>query len=217
MSRGHGVIINLSSGLPFVFQFNPKEVSTSKQINYVIAPNIGGSHKKRYFSGFDTKEASFVLECIDMQNPLGVKNTVSYFEQLRTPDAGLFGIAASFGGNENYPPPQILLQFGVSFMPVVWDVLDIDIKVSHFHDGHVRGVVGIPKKADISIKLALVEDHPLNKANKIAEKVSYLTGSAESLALEGLHKQGRRKDAGWKKSGGNQPGNRVFVPKNTQY
>lgn len=196
MPRGHGIIINMSSYLPFVFTFNPTEMESTKRINYVIAPNIGGSHKKKYFSGFDSKEIGFTLICLDMKGPTGVKDHISYFEQLRHPDPGLLGIASSFFGNENYPPPQILLQFGVAWIPVVWDVMDVKIKASHFYDDIVRGIIGIPKKAEITLTLSLDEDHILNKANNIAEKAGYILGSAKSIVAEGLHwGDNRRKEA----------------------
>ncbi len=196
MSRTHGVIINLSSYLPFVFTFNPEEMDSTKKINYVVAPNIGGSHKKRYFSGFDSQEVSFKLVTLDMQGPVGVTNIISYFEQLRRPDAGIFGIAGSFFGNENYPPPQILMQFGMAYVPLVFDVVNIDINTSHYTEDIVAGVVGFPKKAEFDLTLALDEDHPLNKANMIAEKASYLAGSIESVLAEGLHHGlGRRKES----------------------
>ena len=111
---------------------------------------------------------------------------VGYFEQLRNPDPGLLGVAASFFGNENYPPPQILFQFGVTMIPVVWEVLNVEIKTSLFHDDVFRGIVGIPKRAEIQMSLSLVEDHRLNKANKIAEKANYVLGSTGSVAREGL-------------------------------
>ncbi len=188
MSRGHGIIINLSSFFPFVFEFNPTEVNSEKKINYVEAPNIGGSHKTRYFTGFDSKEVSFKLMCVDMQGPLGVKPQIDYFEALRNPDPGLFGLFSSIFGNENYPPPQILFWFGTGLVPLVWDVLDVRISATHFMDGHITGIWGIPKKAEIDLKLALVEDHILNKANRIAETAGYIAGSVESVVREAKHK-----------------------------
>lgn len=185
--RGHGIIMNMSSYLPFVFQWNPESVTTTKKINYVIAPNIGGSHKKRFFCGFDSGEIEFKIVCFDKTNPLGVSDQIGYFEQLRQPDPGLIGIAASFFGNENYPPPRVLFQFGASFIPLVWDIINIGIEKSHFFDDPIRGIIGIPKRAEISVNMALVEDHMINKANKIAEKASYVAGSAESLVREGFH------------------------------
>lgn len=198
MSRGHGLIVNYSSWMPFVFTYNPEEVDTNKNINYVVAPNIGGAFKKRFFSGFDSKEVSFQLVCIDMEDPLGVKEEIAFFDQLRQPDPGLFGIATSFFGNENYPPPQVLFQFGVAFMPLVWDVLSVSIKEDLFRDGHISGVIGIPKRATIDITLSLVEDHPLNKANQIAQKAEYIAGSVESMTKEVFHKinNSRKEQAG---------------------
>lgn len=212
MSRGHGVIINLSSYLPFIFTFNPVEIQTNKKINYIVAPNIGGAYKKRYFAGFDAKEVSFTLHCVDTQSPLGVKNSISYFEQLRNPDPGLIGLANSFFGNENYPPPQILFQFGVSYVPLVWDVLSVSITAKGFtKDGHIRGIIGIPTEAHIELTLSLDEEHVLNKANVIAEKAGYIVGSAESILVEGLYHKGlgRKKGAPWQKEGSLIPKKRI--------
>ena len=101
MGRGHGVILNMSSYLPFIFVFNPTEVDIGKKINYVTAPNIGGSHKKKYFTGFDSKEAKVNIVVLDMQSVVGVQPYIDYFEQLREPDPGLFGISGSFAGFGN--------------------------------------------------------------------------------------------------------------------
>jgi hypothetical protein len=189
------LILNLSSWLPFVFTYNPEEVDTSKKINYVVAPNIGGAFKEKFFSGFDSKEISFSLICIDMEDPLGVTEEIAYFDQLSSPDPGLIGIATSFFGNENYPPPQILLQFGASLVPVVWDVMDISIKKTHFRAGMASGIFGIPKRCEVSLRLSLVEDHVLNRANQIAEKALYITGSVESVIKEVIHvTTGKKKD-----------------------
>jgi hypothetical protein len=196
-TQGHAIIINMSSGLPFVLQWNPQETKSTKKINYIVAPNIGGSHKKRYFAGFDSEEISFSIVCYDKRSPLGVKNQISYFKQLSSPDPGLIGIAGSFFGNENYPPPRILFQFGVAYVPVVWDILDIEIEETHFFDDVVRGMIGIPKRAVIDITLSLVEDHILNKANQIAEKAGYAAGSIESVAREGLQYAGNHRKESW--------------------
>ncbi|MFW9871949.1 MAG: hypothetical protein ACFFG0_02530 [Candidatus Thorarchaeota archaeon] len=195
MSRGHGIIINMSSWAPFIFTFNPTEIESKKKINYAVAPNIGGAYKKRYFSGFDAKEITFTLQCVDMEGPTGVSEEVAFFEQLREPDPGTFGIANSFFGNSNFPPPKVLFQFGTSYVPLVWDVLDVQITESHFHSGHVRGILGIPKQAVISIQLSLDEGHTLNKANQIAKKAQMFAGSAKSIIREVLHKtQNTRKE-----------------------
>jgi hypothetical protein len=194
--RGHGIILNMSSYAPFVFTFNPEKIETTKKINYSVAPNIGGAYKHRYFSGFDSKEVKFHIICIDMESPIGVMDEIAYFEQLREPDPGFLGGWLGGYGVQNYPPPQVLFQFGVSFVPLVWDVLDIAIEADHFHSGHVRGVLGIAKRCDITLSLSLVEDHILNKANQIAKKAEMLAGSAESLAREVIHKlKNTRKEA----------------------
>ncbi len=73
MSKGHGLIINMANYLPFIFTFNPESVETSKKINYFSAPNIGGSFHEKFFTGFDNKEVSFKLVCINMEDPLKVR------------------------------------------------------------------------------------------------------------------------------------------------
>ena len=193
-SQGHGIIINLSSYAPFVFTYNPESLESDKKINYSIAPNIGGAFKKRYFAGFDAKEVTFNLVCLDMESPIGVMDEIAYFEQMREPDGGpLMGL--SLYGNTNFPPPQILFQFGVSMIPLVWDVLDVKIRETHFHSGMIRGIIGVPKRCEVSISLALVEDHPLNQANAIAKKVEMYAASAESVVREVLYKtRGVRKE-----------------------
>ena len=192
---GHGTIINMSSMSPLTFEFNPTDIKTQKKINYVSAPNIGGAFKKKYFTGFDSKEISFKLTCIDMQSPMGVTNELAYFEQLREPDPGLLGGIISFG-NENYPPPQVIFQFGQSFVPAVWDVLECSIDESHFHSGYVRGVLGIPKMFTVDLRLSLDEDNILNKANMIAKKVMAYSGAANSITREVLsNRRKKRKEA----------------------
>jgi hypothetical protein len=187
-SQGHGIIVNLSSYSTFVFTFNPESLESTKKINYSVAPNIGGAYKKRYFSGFDAKEVSFSLTCLDMESPTGVMEEMAFFEQLREPDPGaLTGWSLSYG-NQNFPPPQILFQFGVSYVPLVWDVLDVKITEDHFHSGMVRGVLGIPKKIEVSLSLALDEGHALNQANQIAKKAEAYVASAKSITREVLYK-----------------------------
>jgi hypothetical protein len=194
-SRGHGTIINMSSYSPFVFTYNPEKIETQKKINYSIAPNIGGASKRRYFSGFDSKEVSFKLVCIDMESPTGVADEIAFFEALREPDPGIAGGWGMTYGNENYPPPQVLFQFGISYLPLVWDVLNVQIEEDHFYAGQVRGVLGIPKKVEINIELALDEEHPINLANQIAKKADMYVASAKSLTREVLHKaKGTRKE-----------------------
>lgn len=195
MSKGHGQIINLSNGTPFVFIFNPTKVDTTKKVNYFSAPNIGGAFHKKYFTGFDNKEVDFELICMDMENPLGVIPEINYFEQLREPDAGIIGIAGSFFGNANYPPPQVLFQFGVSMIPLVWDVMNVQIETDLFEDDKIGGVIGIPKRATIKLQLSLDEDNVVFKANQIARKVSAITGGLRSVQKEVLSaKRGTRKE-----------------------
>jgi len=194
-SRGHGILINYSSYSAFVFQFNPEKIEHEKKINYAIAPNIGGAYKRRYFSGFDSKEVNFKIMCVDMDSPLGVTEEVAFFEQLREPDPGITGGWGLSYGNVNYPPPQVIFQFGVSLLPLVWDVLDVKISEDHFHSDLVRGILGVPKKCDIEISLSLDEDNVLNKANQVAKKAATYVASAKSALREFYHwRDGARKE-----------------------
>jgi hypothetical protein len=188
--QGHGIILNMSSYAPFIFTYNPQELESSKKINYATTPNIGGAYKQRYFSGFDTKEVSFNLTCLDMEAPTGVMEEIAFFEALREPAWEMSGLSLVYG-NKNYPPPQVLFQFGVSYVPLVWDVLEVSITESHFHSGMVRGVLGIPKKCDVSITLSLDEGHVLNQANQIAKKAGMYAASAKSVVREVLYKKNR--------------------------
>lgn len=192
---GHSYLINLSNNLPFIFTFNPPSISDDRTIKYYVASNLGGAFHQKYFSGFDNKEVQFTLILHDNENPNGVMSEVAFFEQLREPDPGLFNIAGSFFGNENYPPPQVLFQYGQGMIPLIWDVLSIGITKSHFYDGNIRGVMGIARRAEIEISLSLDEDNILNKANQVAKKASMLAGSVGSIAKEVLHKiHGKRKE-----------------------
>jgi hypothetical protein len=188
MSRGHAIILNASSWAPFVFQFNPESIDSEKTINYAVAPNIGGAYKKKYFAGFDAKEISFQIICFDKVSPAGVMPIIAYFEQLREPDPGLFGGWGLTYGNVNYPPPRVLFQFGVGYAPLFWDVVSVKIKEDHFHAGHIRGVLGYPKRCEIDISLSLVEDDVFNQANQIAKKAAMYIASADSIAREVYHK-----------------------------
>lgn len=194
-SQGHGIIINLSSYSFFIFTFNPESLSSEKKINYAISPNIGGAYKKRFFSGFDAKEITTTLTCLDMESPTGVMEEIAFFEALREPDPGITKGWSMTYGNQNFPPPRVLFQFGVSYVPLVWDVVNVGITEDHFHAGMVRGVLGLPKKCEISLTLALVEDHPLNQANQIAKKAEAYLASAKSLSKEIMYKaKGSRKE-----------------------
>lgn len=188
MSRGHGIIVNLSSWSTFVFTFNPVGIESTKKINYSIAPNIGGAYKKKYFAGFDAKEIAFQLQIVDMESPIGVMDDISFFEQLREPDPGILGGWGLSYGNENFPPPQVLFQFGSGYIPLVWDVIDVSISESHFFSDETRGIIGIPKLAYITMKLSLVEDNILNKANAVAKKAATYAASAHSITRELAHK-----------------------------
>ncbi len=186
MSRGHGMIINLNSYLPWIFDLNPQEIDTSKKINYFTAPNIGGSYHEKFFTGFENKEVSLRLESIDMESATGVNDTIAYFEELREPAPGLLGIAGSFFGNENFPPPQVSFQFGVSIIPLTWDVLDVQIKANMNSDLLLRGIIGVPKRCVIDLKLSLDESDILFKSNQIAKKALAVKGSVTSILKEAL-------------------------------
>jgi hypothetical protein len=182
VAKGHGIIVNLSSFIPFVFSFNPEEITTEREINYFEVPNIGGSHHELIFVGFSNEKVSFTLEMIDMEDPAGVMKEIAYFKQLREPDAGLLGIAGSFFGNEHYPPPQILFNFGTGYLvPQIWNVLNVSIRTTHHHAGYVRGVIGVPKRAIIEIELSLDEDSVLYKSEQIFKKVMSVNASAMSI------------------------------------
>lgn len=188
MARGHGIIINASTFLPWIFTYNPERVTTDKKINYFTVPNIGGSHHEKFFTGFENGEITLLLISNDFESPLGVTDTIAYFEELRNPAPGLLGIAGSFFGNENYPPPQVLFQFGVSMVPLFWDVLDVHIEATHFRAGEVTGIIGIPQRCEISIKLSVDENSVLFKSNQIAKKAQAIKGSISSIQKELLHK-----------------------------
>lgn len=195
MSKGHGQIINLGSGVPWIFTYNPGNIKSKKPVTWFSSPNIGGAFKKKFFTGFDNKEVTFQLKTIDMESPLGVLPAINYFEQLREPDAGIIGIAGSFFGNQNYPPPQVLFQFGVSMIPLVWDVLDVSIEESNFDDDKVGGIVGVPRVATFDMTLSLDEDSVLFKANQIARKASATAGGIKSIQNESLsNRRGSRKE-----------------------
>lgn len=193
---GHGIIVNADTNLPFTFTYNPEDLSSDKDINYFETPNIGGSHHVMFFTGFSNKKIRFNIRTIDMESPSGVISDIAFFEALNEPSPGLLGIAGSFFGNENYPPPKVLFSFGIgSLVPLMWDVIDIGIKSSYFHAGKIRGVIGIPKVADISIELALDEEHPLYKVTQISKKASQVYASAISIAKEIKHNsEGKRKE-----------------------
>lgn len=193
MANGHGIMINMGSYLPFSFIFNPTEVETKKEIEYVEVPNIGGSHKEMYFIGFGNKKVNFSLVCIDMENPVGVTPEVAYFDSLREPDAGIFGIAAI--SSENYPPPQVLFGFGTGdLVPLIWNVSEVQMVTSMFYSGTYRGVLGIPKRLDIDIELTLDEESILYKSNQISKKALQIGGSALSIIKEGTNiRQGGNK------------------------
>lgn len=185
MSQGHGIIINLSTSLPFIFTHNPIEISTQKKINYFEAPNIGGSSHKKFFTGFGNKQITASLICINKESPVGVSNEIAYFEALREPDLSLKDVFSFSGGNENYPPPQILWTFGTgSLVPLVYYVDDVSIKTSMIMDGPVTGVIGIPRRADITLQLSLDEDNVLNKANRMAQKAASIIASVESVVRD---------------------------------
>jgi len=174
----HATILNLSSSLPYVFEFNPQEISSDKPINRYKAPNIGGASKRSYFTGFDNEEIQFILQILKFDAVTGVIPDCEYFSQLREPDAGIIGIAGSFFGNENYPPPKIAFSWGLSMIPLVYNVLDVKIKKTHFRND------GIPNRAEVSLSFELDTENPLNKFNQIAKKAAVYAASVSSVTNE---------------------------------
>lgn len=181
----HGFIINMTNYLPYFFEFNPQEVTTGKQINYFYAPNIGNSDKQAFYTGSENESTTFSLEIIDMENPFGVINDVNYFRMLREPSpewSNIFDVGGS------YPPAKVLYSFGTgNLVPQVYIVESINIITSLFKEGNISSMLGIPKRANIDITLALDENNIFNKANKYAMKISAMVGSATSITREMLN------------------------------
>ena len=184
MAEARGTIINLSNFLVYSFQYNPESMPSSKQIDWFKAANIGGSSRRLFFQNFDNKTVDFQVQAIAQKNTLGVRDDISFFEALRNPAPGLLGIANSFFGNQNFPPPKVLFQFGAALIPMPWYVRNIDITPDWFKDGPISGNVGIAKRARFDISLELDEESDFFKANQIAEKASELAGSAASVVRE---------------------------------
>jgi len=193
----HGVIVNLTTGLPFIFQYNPEEVKTQKPLTWYMAPNIGGSSQESYFAGFQNREISLTLKFIYKKDRFGIREEIEYFKSLGEPAPGILEIASSIFGNENYPPPKVLYQFGVSLIPLVYEVAESpQITIGQFKSDGIEGIIGIPTVAEVGLKLRLDESHILNKAEKIAKQVAVLTGSADSIIKEAAHlATGKRKEA----------------------
>jgi len=93
----------------------------------------------------------------------------------------VLGIANSFFGSQNFPPPKVLFQFGAALVPMPWYVRNVDITSDWFKDGPVTGDIGIAKRARFDISLELDEESDFFKANQIAEKASEIAGSAGSV------------------------------------
>ncbi len=185
MAEARGTILNLSNFLVYPFQYNPNEIATTKQIDWFKAPNIGGRARRLFFQNFDNKTVSFQVQAISIKNTLGVQDDISFFDALRNPAPGLLGIANSFFGNQNYPPPKVLFQFGAALVPMPWFVRNVDITSDWFKDGPIIGDIGIPKRARFNVSLELDEESDFFKANQIAEKASEIQGSA-SAAIRDL-------------------------------
>jgi len=188
------IMVNASNFTPFVFHFNPESVRSTKKIDWHKSPNNGGASKKNFFTGFENRELSFSILLLDQVSSLGLRTAIDWFEQLSEPDPGLIGIAGSFFGNENYPPPQVFFQFGHSLSPLLWDVMDLEINEDIFK-GDGSEFLGLPERAIANITLELVTDSDLNRANQIAKKMSLITGSVNSLYKEFQSlRQGSRKE-----------------------
>lgn len=196
MAEGHGVIVNLSNGLPWIFDLNPPGVKSERKINYIEMPNIGGAYKERYFTGFGNKDVAIDLVALDMASPMGVAPTIQYFEALRSPAPGWKGLMSFIKGNANFPPPQILYFYGTGdLVPLVYDVIDIGLETDLPFGDKVRGVMGLPKMCKISMKISPDPDNILNKANEISKMTAAITASAESIVKEVLYKtKGGRKE-----------------------
>lgn len=184
MAEARGTLTNLSNFLIYAFEYNPETMSSSKQIDWFKAANIGGNARRMFFQAFDNKSVQFEVQAIDLKSTLGVQPDISFFEALRSPAPGILGIANSFFGNKNFPPPKVLFQFGVALIPMPWFVTSVDIVADWFKDGPVSGDVGIPKRARFSISLELDEESDFFKANQIAEKASEIQGSANAAVRE---------------------------------
>jgi len=184
MAEARGTIINLSNFLVYSFQYNPESMPSSKQIDWFKAANIGGNARRLFFQNFDNKTVSFQVQAIALKSTLGVQADISFFEALRNPAPGLLGIANSFFGNQNFPPPKVLFQFGAALIPMPWYVKNIDITPDWFKDGPISGNVGIAKRVRFDVSLELDEESDFFKANQIAEKASELAGSAGSVVRD---------------------------------
>lgn len=178
MAKTHATIINLSSGLPYTFEFNPLKIRSKKVINRYKSPNIGGAAKRSYFTGFDNEEIDFTIEIIKFNKSTGVIPDVEYFRQLREPDAGIIGIAGSFFGNENYPPPMVAFGWGFSMVPLIYKVINVEDEKHNFND------LGIPRQATINISLELDTENIVNKYNQIAKKAAVYAASIGSISDE---------------------------------
>lgn len=177
------IMYNATNFLPFVFHFNPEKVKSTKKSEWHKAPNIGGASKKNFFTGFDNRTVSFEMMLLDQASATGLRTAIDWFEQLSEPDAGLVEIAGSFGTNENFPPPQVYFQFGVSLVPLKWDVINLEIDEDIFK-GDGLEFFGFPERAICNITLELDTDDPLAKANQISKTMSRVSGSVASLYKE---------------------------------
>ena len=183
--QGYGVITNLDTKIGMAFQFNPDSVSDAKKINYIEVPNIGGSSREKLFTGFENNTISFKTKFIEKNSPIGVTPELDFMKSLREPSAGLFGIAGSFFGNENYPPPKVLYGWGTgNLMPLVWDVDDVSIDNKHFKHHDIQGVIGVVWYAEVSVTLSLDEDSIFNKANQMSKKANQIVGSINSIGRQ---------------------------------
>jgi len=79
MAEARGTLTNLSNFLVYSFQYNPEEITTSKQIDWFKAPNIGGNARRLFFQNFDNKTVNFQVQAIALKSTLGVQADISFF------------------------------------------------------------------------------------------------------------------------------------------
>jgi len=171
-----GVIINLDEGTYYILESPPRDLSSAKNVSFVNLPNIGGHSRESFFAGFDEKQQNLKITLIK-KDDLGVSNAIAWFEALTEPSPGIVGIANSFMGNANYPPPKIMYCWGTgSFVPQIWTTESSTIRPTEFNPG----ILGIPWRAEVDLSLKLDETTAFYKANQIAKKAQRIFASVES-------------------------------------
>lgn len=181
-----GIIINLDEGSYYILESPPEDLKSQKEVSFVNLPNIGGHTREAFFAGFNAKTISLKITLIN-RGTMGVSNAMAWFEALSEPSPGLLGIANSFFGNANYPPPKVLWYWGTgSFVPQVWTPISCPVRPTHFnHDSQF----GIPWRAEVDLTLQLDETTVFYQANQLAKKAQRIYASVESTmrALDRLN------------------------------